>query len=291
MGSAWSTAMDTIRGALETDGKITCLDQPGKVAPLPAALGGDPYSWPALTAAAKRKESMLALLAAKAHFLMLPKRIIEFVGKSSNVLYSEANPAPGAAADTVPVDGSSSTVEMRIPGASWGLPLAGQYLGRKPLAELGGYAIVCSIYHEMTHATLELSDDPDIQKLFADGLIAYRDAVDAKGGGFVPHQAFSEAAAYYVSDRIGQWCTAISVLDTLMLAPPDDLLLDLTALVEAYDEYVPVYGVVHRVKIDKPELSLNLRHVIDEKILDGLPLTKPFDKTPLADLRASLLSH
>ena len=38
-------------------------------------------------------------------------------------------------------------------------------------------------------------------------------------------------------------------------------------------------------------LSDALRHAIDEKILEGRPLTEPFDDTPLAGLRASLLAR
>jgi hypothetical protein len=49
-----------------------------------------------------------------------------------------------------------------------------------------------------------------------------------------------------------------------------------------------VYGTVKHVDIKSPELSDALRDALNKKVLDGLPLTKPFDQTPLAGLRDAL---
>ena len=73
MGNAWSTAIDTIRGALETDTKRTALEQPGTIAQLPAALRAEQKPWPSLVAPGKLNLGFFVLLAAKAHFLIAPE--------------------------------------------------------------------------------------------------------------------------------------------------------------------------------------------------------------------------
>jgi hypothetical protein len=45
------------------------------------------------------------------------------------------------------------------------------------------------------------------------------------------------------------------------------------------------------VAIESPDLSPALRDAIDKKVLDGLPLTQPFDQTPLAGLSNALAGN
>ncbi len=306
MGGDWFRAIDPIRRAFESGSRGTVLGEPGRlIARLPDALGGDQKQWSLLAAPAKGKEGFFALLQVKAHFLMLPKRIVEFLSDSSSVSFSETAPVRGAGADTQPEESffSGNSVELHIPAAADGLVWAGHDLGREPLSALGGYQILEIIYHELTHSLwwLRESADADIQKLWDDGVRAYTPAVAESGTQLPPTVSFTEASAYYVGDRISRWCTALSRLNTLLLAPPADraqLETELHLLAAQYDADVQVYGTVYLgppstgfQKIREPALSDKLRAGINEKILDGLPLTERFDDTPLAGLRASLLAR
>lgn len=310
MGNAWSTAIDTIRGALETDTKRTALEQPGTIAQLPAALRAEQKPWPSLVAPGKLNLGFFVLLAAKAHFLMLPKRIVEFMLHSSKVRISEADPGPGAVGETIPwtdPDRNLLWVEMRIPGASGGLVWAGHNLGRQVPARItGDYLLVARIYHEMTHALLDLRDDAgaDIQKLCDYGAGAYNRAVGVRGTRFDGEAAFTEAAAYYVDDKINRWCEALASLSYLLFQSQADpawhegivsdwLRGEVANVVKDYDAYVPAYGTVFvdgaPEDINEPWLLDDLRKEINEKVIDGCPLTKPFDQTRLAGVRDVLL--
>jgi hypothetical protein len=306
MASDWFRAIDPVRRALESGNRRTVLGEPGKlVAPLPEALGGDKKQWPMLAAPAKGKEGFFALLLVKAHFLMLPTRIVEFMDQSSRVTFSEKTPIPGAGAQTQPEESSFSgnSLELQLPGAPDGLVWAGHDLGREPLAAQGGYQILEIIYHELTHALWWLREyaDADIRKIWNDGVRAYTPTVGVTGTQLPPTTSFTEASAYYVGDRIRRWCTAVSQLNTLLLAPPADeaqLQAELQLLVAQYDAYVPVYGTVYLgeptrklEQIKEPPLPNDLRHAIDETILDGLPLTQRFDDTALVSLRTALIVH
>jgi hypothetical protein len=61
------------------------------------------------------------------------------------------------------------------------------------------------------------------------------------------------------------------------------------AAATAYDMNVDVYGVVDHVDIRSPALSPELRDAINAKVLDGLPLTRSFNNTPLFDLANALI--
>ena len=295
----WFVGIDLVRHAFEARGRGTLLGEPGKlIAELPGALGGDPKQRRLLAAPAKGTPGFFALLAAKAHFLMLPKRIVNSLNASGRVSFSEADPGPGAAGDTIEREGlvSGRSAEMHIPGASDGLVWAGHEFGREALfAATRAYSIVGTIYHELTHSWLWLQEyaGAGIQKLHSDGLAAYGSAVGVKGTSFAPHQAFTEAAGEYVEDRIVRWCVALSRLNSYLLTPPDDpdsRRDELRWTAEDYDKFVPVYGVVDFEKIESPALPVELRKAIDREILDGLQLVERFDDTALAGLRSSLLS-
>lgn len=298
MADSWASVLDDIIRRFETGTFLTAFEQPGKVGRLPDALGGDPKRWPLLAAPAKGKDGFFALLRAKAHFLMLPKPIVDVLNETWRADFDEA---------VVTAKASTGQNEwprgawMHIPGASDGLASVGYDLGRVPTVLPAGYEILDTIYHEMTHAWLWLAEfyDAEIQKLATDGPIAYASARGVSGTAFDPWTAFTEAAGEYVGDRIRRWCNALHDLNLLTLAPPatDDALRSKVQLIaDTYDTFgTYAYGRVSvgpaaEEKIATPDLSKPLRDAIDKKILDGRPLTKDFADTPLAGLRDALLS-
>jgi hypothetical protein len=292
----WLTMLEDLIRTFETGTgtALTAFEVPGKVGRLPNALGGDPKQWSLLAAPAKSKQGFFKLLRAKAHFLMLPKTIVETMQKSSRMLsVTEDHPdPPGAAGETV--NGvSPRTAEMRIPGAFDGLVKVGYDLGHDSVG-LSPYALLATIYHELTHACLWLYEDFDaeFQTFRSKGVVDYLRAEGVDGTPLDPARAFSEAAAYYVDDRIRCWCLALNALDSMLRHKPkvpDDLFQsEMRAVVQDYYKVQPIYGTVYKdgkfVDIRSPALSDELRDAINEKILDGLPLTKPFAETPLAGL-------
>jgi hypothetical protein len=184
-------------------------------------------------------------------------------------------------------------VSMTIPAASEALARAASSIGRDNSKNLH---IFEAIYHEMTHASfcLHESFDGEFQKLYADGLAAYGKATLDTGRVLPADLAFTEAAAYYVGDKIARWCDALYNLDVLSRDPPQDLLtldFQLESIARNYDKVVPIYGKTLMGSIQSPELSADLRKAIDKKLLDALPMTKPFAETPLAWLQRALKSN
>jgi hypothetical protein len=279
---------------------------PDRVMQLPKALGGDPTTWATLTSAvSSERDAWLDLLWAKAHFLMLPKPIIEFMKSApwQRVSVNDQTVAGAAADATLDKYGTFRSTTMHLPGSYAYLPRLGYELARTTTAVSVGYDLIGRIYHEMTHAWLWLEElaDADLQKLYVDGLAAYAHATDASGTVLDLELAFSEAAAYYVEDRIIRWCTALSELDRLrreavtpVAAPPNQPSLRdrVDAIVAAYDKPRSLYGVVFQDgsmhTITSPAITPTLRAAIDKKLLDGRPLTKPFADTPLANLAIAL---
>jgi hypothetical protein len=289
-GNDWFIAIDKVRGMFETAGRGTVFAGPGRaVTPLPDALGGDQKQWGLLAAPAKGKEGFFALLEAKAHFLTLPVSIVEFMKESDRVSISEEMPeTPGAVAETE--EGDDHRAQMRIPGASDFLAMAGYDIGRATRIFVN-YGKLATIYHEMTHAWLWVQPDAEIEKLSADGKREYENATGVQGNSLDPWSAFTEAAAAYVADRIFRWCRALCDLDVLIRdkpTDPEEVQEKLAWIVGDYNKVVRTYGVVPSgEKILRPELSDELRAVIDRTVLDLGPLTKQtFDDTPLAGLRA-----
>jgi hypothetical protein len=211
----------------------------------------------------------------------------------------------GATADAVcstlwDKDGNvtSIAVEMQLPGGTAALPEVGRGLGGA--FDDREYKVLDVSYHEMTHAWLYLHDfaDSDIKALYAQGVAAYEKAKDVNDRELdLPREAFLEAAAYYVQDRVLRWCEALSGLAELLRdRPPMDALQEnLARIVRDYDAPLSKeqYGRIGGVAIKSPSLSDDelrpLRDAIDKKILDGRPLTKKqLNETPLAGLRDAL---
>jgi hypothetical protein len=297
--ATWEAVEEMVR-ALEAGTRFTVFEQPGKVARLPDALGGDPTRWFLLAAPAKSKEGFFDLLHAKAHFLMLPKPIVRVLKETWRAeLDEDVVAAKGATGEhDIPTRGAF----MHIPGGSDGLAAVGYDLARVTVTAPVPYDILDTIYHEMTHAWLWLAefDDAELQKLAADGPVAYASSRGVAGTAFTPWTAFTEAAGAYVGDRVRRWCTALRDLDLLMRSPPADLderRAKVQLISDRYDTFgTYVYGAVPTTrtteeKIASPELSKPLRDAIDKKFLDGRPLTKDFAETPLAGLRDALLAQ
>lgn len=279
---------------LENQCKITIFDgPPDGLAPLPNELGGHPAQWPALeAAAASGRVGFFALLAAKAHYLMLPKAIITGLD-TWRLMLSEMRPSDGDVGQTTPY-GPEPLVEIRIARMSNLLAQAGfgfgQSLGMPNSPEY--YDILSTIYHEMTHAWFFLRKfaGADLQDLYARGVAAYGSARDSKSNPVDAELAFTEAAAYYVDDRVQRWGEALNSLDALARAKPSDRTqARVVSILFAFDNYVPVYGKVDSGDIVSPALSPELRDAINATILEGLPLTKNFDDTPLAAVGAALV--
>jgi hypothetical protein len=184
---------------------------------------------------------------------------------------------------------------MHMPGASDALARAGHGLGGASTEGLDPFdpeecAVLGTVYHEMTHAWLCLQEhaDADLQKLYRDNVGFYEGAGGARGSTFAKEVAFSEAAGAYVEDRIGRWCTALYGL-AQVLRDPTVLRWKLQTIPEEYNRPRSMYGVVESEPITSPPLPPALRAALDRKILDGLPLAKPFADTPLAGVLDTLL--
>ena len=78
------TMVDGVGRALEASAIVNVFGGPGPIAKLHDALGGDPTQWATLMANAFRGTNpKLALLHAKARFLMLPTTIVDFMRQDS----------------------------------------------------------------------------------------------------------------------------------------------------------------------------------------------------------------
>jgi hypothetical protein len=285
---------------------------PGTLAPLPDKLGGDAAAWPTLAAAAGKGETaFFALLAAKAHYLMLPEPVIGALDVPALSLSEGPLQDPTAGGETNLLVATPPQVEIRIPQQSVRLAQAGYSFGKST----GGpanlqsqdssayYHVLSIIYHEMTHAWFYLYDST-VSAILAIATI-YKGAVDTQGKPIDnPYSAMTEASAYYVGDRIERWLTALGALDNLTrttLSSSSSLEIQLQAIQDEYDRPRSVYGIVYQetapgtgtyynAVIAAPPLPDALRDVLNTRILDGLPLTKAFNDTPLADVRNALLN-
>jgi hypothetical protein len=289
----WADFLEGIVRRFETGTFLTVFEVPGKVGRLPNALGGDPARRSLIAAPATGKKGLYELLAAKAHFLMLPKRIVAIMN-TTRVRFREHAVSQDAEGETYEQD-YPRLAEIQIPGAGDALAKAGWDLGRADTAPdpHDSYGILETLYHELTHAWIWLQEfyAAEIGDLYAAGLADYKEAKGAGGTTFEAHRAFTEAAAYYVGGRVRRWCTALQELDRVMRNPMR-VAGEVDYIAKSYDEFVWSKGRVSvgdtTVAIESPALSDKLREAIDDKILEGRPLTKPFAQTPLNDLRAML---
>jgi hypothetical protein len=186
-GDRWAKATFEAVGemvrAFESIYARTVFEEPGKVAQLPEALGGDAKRWSFLAAPAKGKAGFFELVERKAHFLVLPEPIVA-VMKTPRVFFSE-KPVPTGFLGEMDGQNLPRTAEIRIPGSSDALASAGSDLGRVAVAPASTtqYTVLGTAYHEMTHAWLWLQEfyDAEIGDLYRAGLAAYDDARGVDG--------------------------------------------------------------------------------------------------------------
>ncbi len=289
--SAWFSPIDTVLGSITSRYNTNVFVAPiGTLAPLPAWLGGDPKQWIRLQgAASKSKDAFFVLMSAKARFLMLPQTIITKVKESWRIQLEEHTLPKGLDGLTV-LNPDVQTVIVDVPTASLALARSASSLGRSNENNL---SIFAAIYHEMTHALIYLREfyDEEFQNLCNDGFAAYDPATGDDGANLYPTTAFSEAAAYYVSDKVDRWCSALYQLDvvsrntTQAAAFRND---ELDTIAFNYNKRKGPYGIVLEDPIKSPDLSDALRAAIDKQILDNGPLTQPFDDTLLGKLSTAL---
>jgi hypothetical protein len=88
----------------------------------------------------------------------------------------------------------------------------------------GASTALLDVYHESTHAYVDLKEnEPKFKKFIADGIAYYKDA-PMEGGGKCsdPDRVFQEAIASYVADRVAGWWGCLNVLTWLALKKPAD---------------------------------------------------------------------
>ncbi len=81
-----------------------------------------------------------------------------------------------------------------------------------------------TVYHESTHAYLDLMEnDPKFAAFIKEG-VSYYTGAPLKGGGVsrTPDRLFQEAVASYVGNRVASWWLAFEVLTSLASAPRTD---------------------------------------------------------------------
>jgi hypothetical protein len=289
----WVLPLSQIRQSLQVGGKNTVFDAPpGKLAPLPGALGGDKRQWNLLAAPAKGKYGLFKLLEMKAQFFMLPQRLIAIMN-TTRVRYLETGVGPGNAGETLRLE-SPRQSEIHIPGTADALVRSLWDIGQESIPDVTTISVLDTLYHEMTHAWLWLNEfyDAEIGDLCRNGVREYTGAKGVNGTVFLAYSAFTEAAGYYVGSRITRWCTALQDLDYLTHARPA-IPNEWDTIAAAYDKDIPTRGIVNlgdgkHERIASPEMSDELRAAIDEKILEGLPLTRKFEDTPLKPLQDAI---
>jgi hypothetical protein len=291
----WPVALDQIADYFRAGWDITVFgDGPGHIAPMPAAIGGDPSTWPKLTKFAAYKAGLVRILIAKAHYSLLPHSVLEYVknsqvGISGFVFYSTSGQTHGST--------TVGALLIQLPrGTDDGVVKAFTELGQRT-GTIEYLRFVATAYHEMTHAWMLDSRDKDsaINDLFEDGLKAFAGASDSAGTQLDPETAFLEAAASYVEARVKAWGTALFRQNAALFMKDDAG--DPEAFRTRFEEYtaetvvdynaaqdVQTYGFVEGRAIVSPPIPAALREKLDTKLLDNRPLVSRFEETKLGNI-------
>jgi hypothetical protein len=290
----WATIAIQLVRSLESEYDVTALaGAPPDVTPLPEPLGGDPAQRPALALRAGNRLGFLEILRAKAHHLLLPERLVDDI-RDSGIRLVFSDMFQGGEATTRYLLDTVVAVQLR-PGTSAFLAGLGGNLGRRVVAP--DLAALDTIYHELCHAWMieVVADDPYWRDLRARGIEHYADARVASGVTVDAYHAYLEAAGSYVGSRVAEWYEALHTLSNAALLRgtiPDDALTDLVESARATYERRrarAVYGMVSESAIVSPGLPEDLRRGLDAYVLSSLPLTRPFDLTPLRAYYDALL--
>lgn len=267
---------------------------PGTVAPLPDALGGDPLELPRLTGGASTAKGFLALLRAKAHFLLLPERVVDDVS-AAGLRFDFSGWFLTEEAETRYVGNTVVAVRLAS-GTPAYLAGLGASIGRG--SSVSSTSALDTIYHELCHAWMvEIVAAFDAwQRRARDGEAHYASARVRGGGAISARAAYLEAAGSYVGQRVAAWYQALELLSGLLTvggtAPADRRTTVARQLREEYDRSWgrQVYGTVNSAPLLAPSLPPELRAALDAQVLDGLPLTRSFDETPLRALYDAVLA-
>jgi len=289
----WADLANLLLRRIEGAHEFTVFgDGPMGLARLPDALGGDPAQQNAVAARASTGRGFLEILRAKAHFFVLPERLIDDVrGASVPVVFSDV--FLGGSASTRYVGNTTLGVQLNsgTPSfiASWGAEI-----GR--VSTVADFAPLGTIYHELCHAWMidVVADDPYWQDLDTRSVEHYRNAVTAGGLAVDPRRAYREAAGGYVEARVLGWYELLQAFSNARLLQgtiPDTALADLlTGARVKYDSIADqqVFGSVDESRIVEPGLPEPLRQGLDAYVLSSLPLTRRFEQTPLRTVDESV---
>jgi len=305
-GPMWASAALDLLQDLEDAADLTVLGAgPATLSALPEALGGDPGQQADLTARASSPTGFLEVLRAKAHYLMLPERLATDIRTAGlPVTFSDVQAsAPGGsgagAGDQDPVDDdpadSAATVQLGS-GAAGYLASLGDALARQPVPPVSGP--LTTVYQQLAQAWLTgvATGDADWPGRLDAATHDYADAQTADGAAADPRQACLQAATAYVAGRTTAWYDTLHTLSNAIQSqaamPHDQLASLLDAASAQYDGVASqqVFGTVGGSPIVQPGLPEGLRQALDADVLESLPLTKPFDETPLRPLCDAILA-
>jgi hypothetical protein len=292
----WGTILREFGRRLESAVDLTVFGAgPGTVTPMPDALGGDPLQWPQLTQDASTATGFLNLLRAKAHFLVLPERILDDI-RVAKLPFDFSGWFISGEAETRYL--GNTVVAIRLaPDTLTFVAQLGAGIGRGGPVEPQAPALG-TVYHELCHAwMLEIVKGFETwQRLERDGVTHYAAARVTDGTSVNPRAAYLEAAGSYVGARVLAWYQTLFRLAGFLAVkgttPADSLATVTRGAREDYDQRMDreVYGVVGGRELMSPGLPPALREALDAQVLEGLPLTRPFDETPLRALYDAILA-
>jgi hypothetical protein len=270
---------------------------------MPAALGGDPSTWPKLTKFAAYKAGLVRILIAKAHYLLLPHSVLEYVKNSKIGISGFLFDSGDAAGSTATIPALDTALLIQLPrGTDDSIVKVFTDLGRPGRqGTIQYHTFVATAYHEMTHAWMINSRDEDtaMNEIFEDGLKAFAGATGSAGTQLDPQRAFLEAAASYVDTRVSAWCLAVARQNSALFVKDDagdpeafrQRLSDFTAeTIVGYNAALDVqtYGTVNNESIASPPIPAALRTKLDAKLLDNRLLVSRFEETGLGSILAGL---
>ncbi|MEV8597351.1 hypothetical protein [Streptomyces sp. NPDC052012] len=290
----WAIAREFGR-RLESTVDLTVFGStPGTLIPLPDALGGDPLQRPQLTQLASTSAGFLSLLRAKAHFLMLPERVIDDI-RTAKTRFDFSGWFVSEAAETRYVGNTVLAIRL-APDTPAFVAKLGSGIGGAMESELSK---VGTIFHELCHAWMVeiVAESGPWQEREHAGVTHYADARVTGGESVNPRAAYLEAAGDYVGDRVVAWYRTLVVLSGLLVikgtVPADQLTEPVESVRMEYDEEMAkqLYGAVSGLPLASPGMPSELREALDAEVLDSLPLTRPFDKTPLRTVYDAILAR
>jgi hypothetical protein len=300
---SWIIAIDNIERYFRAGWNVSVFSEgPGRIAPLPPALGGDPSTWEKLTSFAAYKSGLLNIVLAKAHYLLLPYTSLSYVKQNSHIGISrfifDSGDASGV---TSAIPALDVALLIRVPaGTDEAIVRVFTDLGRRGRpGTLSSQDALATVYHEATHAWMldSRDEDSEMSSLFDEGVKAFAGATGSSGAKLDPFEAFVEASASYVEKRVLAWGMALYRLNVARFArdeggDPEAFRRNLLNYINetvgnynaAYD--VQTYGHIGEDDIVSPPLSATLREKLDAKLLDNQPLVGRFEQTQLGEILA-----